>query len=338
VSAAQEQARAATPVSEWFAARSFEHAEFANLGRLARRKRELGVSVSVVLPCKEVAGTVGEIAGRIAALNERAPLVDQALAVDAGSADGTAEVARRHGLEVYQEDELVRGLGPAAGKGDALWRALEVARGDLVLYLDSDTTNFGPQFVYGMLGPLLSRPGVRFVKGAYRRPFTAPDGTVLDDSGRVTELTAKPLFAVFYPELAGFGQPLAGEIAAERSLLETIPYCTGYAVETAMMIDVLRVAGLEAMAQVDLGTRANRSQPLLALGTMAYEVVRAVVMRLSRDGRLTRVREEEEREDALTALDAYVRAVCMAGGTRLEGRLVEVVERPPMGELRAGRG
>ena len=125
---------------------------------------------------------------------------------------------------------------------------------------------------------------MRFVKGAYHRPFTAPDGTVVDDAGRVTELTAKPLFGIFYPELCGFGQPLAGEVAARRDLLRSIPFCTGYAVETAMMIDVLRHAGLGAMAQVDLGTRLNRSQRLLALGAMSYAVARAVMMRVEGRG------------------------------------------------------
>ena len=139
------------------------------------------------------------------------------IVVDAGSGDGTADVARARGAEVYEEDELMPDFGPVVGKGDAMWRSLSVARGERVVFADADTANFGRHFIYGLLGPLLAERKVRFVKGSFYRPFTAPDGTVVDDAGRVTELTAKPLFGIFYPELAGFGQPLAGEVAAAAS-------------------------------------------------------------------------------------------------------------------------
>jgi glucosyl-3-phosphoglycerate synthase len=310
-----EQALLAPSTRDWFAERSFEHDEFAELAALARHKRALGVEVSVVLPCREVAGTIGTIADQVHALNEVAPLVDQLIAVDADSRDGTAEVAARHGVTVYQEDELVPELGPAAGKGDAMWRSLSVATGDIVMFLDADTTNFERHFVSGMLGPILTQPGVRFAKATYHRPLIGPGGDVLDDAGRVTELMAKPLLRIFFPELSGFGQPLAGEVVAERALLSEIPFLTGYAVETAMLIDVLRTAGLQAMAQVGLGVRHNRSKALLELGSMSYSVARVVVERalgLSPD-----------------EADVYVRAVCTPAGTRLEEELLQLVERPP---------
>jgi glucosyl-3-phosphoglycerate synthase len=305
---------------EWFATRSYRHGQFADLARLAARKRELGVSVSLVLPTREVAPTVGAVLDEVAGLNERAPVVDQVVVVDAASADGTADLARKKGAEVYDEAELMPAFGPVVGKGDAMWRALSVARGDLIVFADSDTANFGRHFVYGLLGPLLGEPAVRFVKGAYHRPFTAPDGTVVDDAGRVTELTAKPLFGIFFPELCGFGQPLAGEVAGRRDLLRAIPFCTGYAVETAMMIDVLRSAGLGAMAQVDLGTRLNRSQRLLALGAMSYAVTRAVLMRV--DG-----------EASTPNPETYLHAACTPAGVKLEERRVQVLERPPMADV-----
>jgi glucosyl-3-phosphoglycerate synthase len=276
--------------------------------------------VSLVLPTRDVAPTVGEVLDEVSALNERAPLVDQIVVVDAASADGTADLARGRGAEVYDESELMPGFGPVVGKGDALWRALSVAHGDLIVFADSDTANFGRHFVSGLLGPLLHEPAVRFVKGAYHRPFTAPDGTVIDDAGRVTELTAKPLFAIFHPELCGFGQPLAGEVAGRRDLLRSIPFCTGYAVETAMMIDVLRVAGLDAMAQVDLGTRLNRSQRLLALGAMSYAVARAVMLRAGEQG------------DAGPP-DTYLHAACTPAGVQLADRHVQLLERPPMASV-----
>ena len=310
----------ALSAQEWFESRSYRHGQFADLGGLAQRKRELGASVSLVLPTREVAPTVGTVLDEVAELNERALLVDQVVVVDADSADGTAALARERGAEVYDESELMPAFGPVVGKGDAMWRALSVARGDLIVFADSDTANFGRHFVYGLLGPLLTDPAVRFVKGAYHRPFTAPDGTVVDDAGRVTELTAKPLFGIFYPELCGFGQPLAGEVAARRDLLRAIPFCTGYAVETAMMIDVLRHTGLGAMAQVDLGTRHNRSQRLLALGAMAYAVTRAVLMRV-------------EGADGTADPDTYLHAACTPAGVQLEHRRVQVLDRPPMADV-----
>lgn len=312
--------------SEWFARRTYRREQFADAGALAARKAELGLSLTVVLPAREVASTVGEIVDGIRDLNERAPLVDQVAVVDAGSADGSADVAREHGAEVYQQDELLPDFGPAIGKGDAMWRALSIARGDLVAYLDSDTTDFDARFVCGLLGPMLDDPEVRFVKGAYSRPFRSPDGEVLDDAGRVTELTAKPLFSLFFPELCGFGQPLSGEIAAPRSLLASIPFCTGYAVEAAMMIDVLRAVGLDAMAQVELGTRHNRYQPLFALGAMAYAVLRGVLARLGPEGAIGRDLDE---------LHSYAHAICSVEGTQFVSDDVEVVERPPFAELDA---
>ena len=314
-----ESALLAPPARDWFRRRSHEHDEFRDLRRLAGTKRDRGVRVSVVLPCREVAGTVGAIAGRIHALNETAPLVDQLVVVDAMSRDGTAEVARRHGAEVFQEDELLAGFGPAAGKGDAMWRSLSVATGDVVLFLDADTTNFERHFVYGMLGPILTQPSVRFVKATYHRPLLGPRGDVLDDAGRVTELTAKPLLRIFFPELAGFGQPLAGEVAAERELLAEIPFLTGYAVETGMLIDVLRGAGLDAMAQVGLGARHNRSKSLRELGSMSYSVARTIVERA------LGISPDEA--------DVYARAVCTPEGTRLVSEPLELVERPPLASL-----
>jgi glucosyl-3-phosphoglycerate synthase len=309
----------APPARDWFARRSYRSDEFGDVPHLARRKRELDVGVSVVLPCREVAGTVGAIADEIHALNEQAPLVDELIAIDAGSRDGTAAVASRHDVTVYQEDELFAELGPAAGKGDAMWRSLSVASGDLIMFMDADTTNFARHFVAGMLGPVLTESGVRFAKATYHRPLLGPGGAVLDDAGRVTELTAKPLLRIFFPELSGFGQPLAGELIADRSLLTEIPFLTGYAVETGMLIDVLRAAGLDRMAQVDLGARHNRSKTLRELGSMSYSVARTVVERA------LGVSPDEA--------DVYTRAVCTPDGTTLVAEPVALIERPPLASL-----
>jgi glucosyl-3-phosphoglycerate synthase len=260
--------------------RSFHHSDFP-LARLLEEKRE---PVTVVLPAREVAGTIGRIVAELQALD---PLIDQILVVDAGSQDGTAEIARGLGAEVHQERDLMPAFGRPLGKGDAMWRALSVARGDVIAYLDSDTREFSGHFATGMLGPLVVGEPVDFVKGTFERPFTTASGEIRPrDGGRVTELTARPLLSAFYPELAEFGQPLAGEVAGRRSLFEAIPFATGYAVEIEMLLDARDIVGVERMAQVDLEQRLNQHQPLLQLGPMAYSVLGVVLERLRQDGRL----------------------------------------------------
>ena len=231
-------------------------------------------SVSVVLPAREVAGTVGPIVERLLGLGD---LLDQVLVVVAQSADGTEEAARAAGAEVLSQDELVPGMGPVLGKGDALWRSLAAVRGDVVAFIDADTKDFDPAFATGLVGPLLARDDVQFVKGAYHRPFVHGETVVEHGGGRVNELMARPLLRTFFPELAWLAQPLAGEVAARRELLDRIPFATGYAVEIRMLIDVLRAVGPDAIAEVDLGERRQPHQPLSALSEMATTILRAVV-------------------------------------------------------------
>jgi len=259
--------------------RSFEHAEFS-LGLLLERKRQ---SLSVVLPAREVAGTVGPIVERILSLDG---LVDQVLVVDADSEDGSADIAEAAGAEVRQQGELLPELGPVLGKGDALYRSLAAVRGDLVMFIDADTRDFGPHFVTGLAGPLIVADGVRFVKGAYRRPFVMEGSELPDGGGRVSQLTARPLLSVFYPDLAGLRQPLAGEVAAPRDVLERLPFATGYAVEMAMLLDVCDMVGAGAIAQVDIGERRNSHQSLDALRPMADTVLATVCEHLRDEGRL----------------------------------------------------
>ena len=290
--------------------RTFDHREFS-LEALRERKHE---AVTVVLPAREVADTVGPIVDRLLGLGD---LIDQVLVVDAASTDGSAEVAARHGAEVHQESELLPEFGQVLGKGDAMWRALSVARGELVVYLDSDTREFSPHFATGMLGPLICHQDVEFVKGFFRRPYAAGDaGPAPLDGGRVTELTARPLLSAFYPELAGFAQPLAGEVAARRAVFERLPFAIGYAIEMSMLLHARDLLGLDAMSQVDLEERLNRHQSLAQLAPMAYAVLRVVLERLRRDGRL---------------LDDHAPPLQTADGRLVQ---VELVERPPYATLR----
>jgi glucosyl-3-phosphoglycerate synthase len=269
------------PTAErWAKARSFHHSLYSP----ARIAAERDCSVSVCLPARECAGTVGEI---VDALNElrHAGAIDEIVVVDAASEDGTAEVARRAGATVWPESELMPAYGPVLGKGDAMWRALSVLGGELVCFLDADTEAFSAHFATGLLGPLVCERGVSFVKGFYRRPL-APGSGDAEGGGRVNHLTARPALQVLYPELSGVRQPLAGEVAARRGLLEGLPFATGYGVEIAMLIDVWREHGLDAIAQVDLDVHHNRHQPLSALTPMAVTVLATIASRLQREGRL----------------------------------------------------
>jgi glucosyl-3-phosphoglycerate synthase len=271
------------------------------------------------VPTREEAATLGPIVEVLVGLRD-AGLVDQVTVVDAASADGTPELAARLGAEVHQEADLLPAVGPVLGKGDAMWRALSVLSGEVICFVDADSRGFADHFVRGLVGPLLCDDSIDFVKGAYRRPFSARGVSLPDEGGRVTELTARPLLNRFYPELAGFRQPLAGEMAARRSLLERLAFPCNYAVEIGLLLGAHREVGIERMAQVDLGTRLNRHQPLSALAQMAYSVLQAVALRLEREGRLA---PAEAHEPFLAAVE---------GG--LEPREIEFVERPAFAELR----
>ena len=241
--------------------------------------------MSVCLPARECAQTVGEIVAALVELRE-AGVVDEVVVVDAASADDTASVAERAGASVLQEAELMPSLGPALGKGDAMWRALAALEGELVCFVDADTEGFSAHFVTGLLGPLVCEPGVSFVKACYRRPLRHDGLADADGGGRVNRLTARPALALFYPELACVRQPLAGEVAGRRELLERLPFATGYGVEIAMLIDAWRELGLGGLAQVDLDEHRNRHQPLSALEPMALTVLATIARRLEREGRL----------------------------------------------------
>jgi glucosyl-3-phosphoglycerate synthase len=271
--------------------RSFHHSSYPG-ARIASERAERQLGVSVCLPARDCAETVGEIVSVLCELRELG-VIDEIVVVDAASADGTAEVAERAGAVVHQESELMPSYGPVLGKGDAMWRALSVLQGELVCFLDADTIDFTPHFATGLLGPLVCEPGVSFVKGFYRRPFAPGDSPQgqggafeAEGGGRVNHLMARPALELFYPQLADVRQPLAGEAAARRELLERLPFATGYGVEIAMLIDVWREVGLDGIAQVDLEEHRNRHQPLSALTPMALTVLATIARRLERDGRL----------------------------------------------------
>lgn len=268
-----------TAAERWARARTFHHSLYPPSRIAAERDR----SVSVCLPARDCASTVGEIVAALERLRS-AGAIDEIVVVDAASRDGTAEIARRAGARVVQEDELAGGwgpdLGPVLGKGDAMWRALPALRGELIVFLDADSEGFSEHFAAGLLGPLVCEQGISFVKAYYRRPFEQDGVSLPEGGGRVNHLMARPALSLLYPELAAVRQPLAGEVAATRELLEQVPFVTGYGVEIAMLIDVWRAVGLDAIAQVDLDVHRNRHQSLPALSEMARTVLATMLARL----------------------------------------------------------
>ncbi|PVZ09107.1 glucosyl-3-phosphoglycerate synthase [Actinomycetospora cinnamomea] len=296
--------------------------------RMAAQKG--GRRVTVVLPARDEAATIGRIVTVVReALVERTGLVDEILVVDSRSRDATAEVAAAAGATVVDQDAVLADVPPAHGKGEALWKGLAASTGDLVAAVDADLYDVAPAFVTGLLGPLLDDPDLAFVKGFYHRPLVG-DGTVdVDGGGRVSELVARSLLNLAWPRLAGFVQPLAGEFAACRDLLEAIPFATGYGVELAMLVDVLEHAGLDAMAQVDLGVRVHRHHDLQTLGRMSAQIQLAASARLARQGVLTRV-------PTATTIVQYRRpSVPGPGGLDREVVVTDVAvdERPPLREV-----
>lgn len=255
------------PIRTW-AASDFDADELATAKGATR--------ISVCLPARDEEATVGEVVGEVVGeLVERRGLVDEVLVVDDGSLDGTAPAARAAGARVVAANDVLPEHGPGAGKGEALWKSLAACDGDLVVWCDADLRRFCARSVTGLLGPLLTEPSVAFVKGSSRRPLAGHP----DEGGRVTELLARPLISLLFPHLGGLRQPLTGEYAGRRSVLEQVPFAPGYGVDLGLLIDVATVAGVDAIAQVDLGDRLHRNRPLAELRTVAEDVLRTGLSR-----------------------------------------------------------
>lgn len=283
-------------------------------GDLAAWKRATGLTVSVVVPALNEAATVGDVVSAVGTLQDT--VVDEILVVDGGSTDGTGEEAKAAGARVIEQ-------AGAAGKGDALWRGVAATSGDIVAFVDGDIRNPDPRFVVGLLGPLLHDEDILFVKGFYERPVDGSAATA--GGGRVTELTARPLLNLFWPSLSGLVQPLSGEYAARRELLESLPFCTGYGVEFGLLVDVLAAVGVDAIAQVDLEERLHRHQSLHALSRMAAAIMHVAARRLAADGRLT----------PATLPHEYVQFERSQGRVRAAHAQLDVAERPALNTVRA---
>ncbi|MEU4652509.1 glucosyl-3-phosphoglycerate synthase [Streptomyces sp. NPDC023723] len=301
-------------VERWLNARSWSVSD-RPLHQILAAKQRTGQSVSVVLPALNEEETVGDIVAAIRHdLMCQVPLVDEIVVVDSGSTDATSKVATAAGARVVHRDGILPRVPPVPGKGEVLWRSLLVTGGDIVAFVDADLKEFSSDFVTGIVGPLLTDPDVHLVKAMYDRPLGAAAG----QGGRVTELMARPLLNMHWPRLAGFVQPLGGEYAARRSLLEQLPFPVGYGVELGMLVDALHLVGLDALAQVDVGVRRHRHQDGQALGRMAAAIYRTAQLRLAR-GHLIR-----------PSLTQFERG---ADGFEPRTFSVDTEERPPMLEI-----
>jgi glucosyl-3-phosphoglycerate synthase len=309
-------------IDEWFRRRTTTSHDW-DAGELADAKGS--TTVSVVLPARNEARTVGSIVGRLRRrLVHDVPLIDEILVLDSGSTDETAAVARAAGARVVRQDEALPHVVDQPGKGEALWKGVHVTDGDIVAFIDADIVDFDPQFAVGLLGPLLTDPSISFVKAFYDRPLQTGERVLPAGGGRVTEILARPLLNLHWPTLAGIVQPLAGEYAGRRALLERTPFVSGYGVDIALLIDVVELEGLDAVAQVDLGRRCHRNSSDAVLGRMAAQVYLAVLSRLERYGAgVLTVAPHTTLTQFTRCGDSFVP----------QSHEVGIIERPPLEEL-----
>ena len=272
-------------VDRWFAESSFHYKEFSDLKRLVALKEKRGLTISAILPTLNEAETIGPIVRATRReLMKVVPLIDELLVIDSDSSDETRAIAENEGARVVTHQQVLPKYGAYAGKGEALWKSLYETTGDLVAWCDTDVREWDPRFIYGTLGPLLNEPRIGYVKAHYQRPIVEGGVLTAGGGGRVTELVARPLINLFFPELSGIIQPLSGEYAGRREILETIPFFTSYAVEIGHLMDLADKIGVSGMGQVDLDIRHHRNQDLEGLSKMAFVITQAVMKRLEERG------------------------------------------------------
>ncbi|MBL8099597.1 MAG: glucosyl-3-phosphoglycerate synthase [Anaerolineales bacterium] len=313
-------------VDKWFGENTFEADEFKNLKDLVELKKQQNLTISLALPALNEEETVGKVIKMMKKeLMQKFPLLDEIVLIDSNSKDRTREIAKKEGVPVYIHQQILERLKPRRGKGEALWKSLLVTKGDIVVWIDTDIVNIHPRFVYGIIGPLLLNPQVQLVKGFYRRPLRVGEKLQAGGGGRVTELTARPLLNLFYPELSGVVQPLSGEYGGRRTALEKIPFFSGYGVETGLLIDIYEEFGIHGIAQVDLLERIHHNQHLEALSKMSFAIIQAVL-------------RKQEKRFGKTFVEEVNKSMKLIRYTSSEGYSLSVEEiaereRPPMIEI-----
>lgn len=309
-------------IRRWLATNTFHHSAFSDLKALVHAKEKSGQKVSVCIPTLNEEKTIGkEIVVLRSELQLRYPLVDEIAVIDSGSTDRTLEVAREFGADVYLASDILPGMGTKRGKGENLWKAIYQLKGDIIVYVDADIKNIHARFVYGLVAPLIHMPEIQYVKAFYDRPLVFSEGVRPSGGGRVTEILIRPLFSLFFPELTAIIQPLSGEYAVRRSVLEKLRFPIGYGVETSHLIDVYAEWGIQAFGQTDLDQRVHRNQPTIDLGKMSFGILRVFLNRLQALGMV----------HDMTELGSILRQF-QARNTEYEQVLAEIreEERPPM--------
>jgi len=309
-------------IKEWLEKNAFHYSKFRGVKKLVNRKNELGVTISLCFPTLNEEKTIGnEIRVLKGELMDKNRLLDEIIVVDSGSKDNTEKEAREAGANFYSSSEILPQYRSYLGKGENLWKSLYVTKGDIICWIDADITNIHPRFVLGLIGPLLFNPHLSYIKAFYKRPIRIKGELHYTGGGRVTELVAKPFFNLLFPELTGFAQPLSGEYAGRRSLLERLPFFNGYGVETGHLIDIARIYGLNVMGQCDLDVRIHKNQSIEALRSMSYRILKILLQRADDMGRIEIFRDISDSLQIITGVKNMY---------SIEKKKVWGIERPPM--------
>ncbi len=279
-------------IESWLKSNTFHHSTFRDLDALVEEKQKQDLKISLCIPTLNEEKTIGkEIVIFKSELMQRHPLLDEIAVIDSDSSDQTRDVASAFGAQVFLSKDILKKYGEKRGKGENLWKAIYQCEGDILVYIDADIKNIHPRFVYGLVAPLIYRPEIHYVKAFYDRPLASSQGSRPSGGGRVTEILIRPLFSLFFPELAALIQPLSGEYAVRRQVLDKIPFPIGYGVETSHLIDVYHRWGLQAIAQTDLDRRVHRNQHTRDLGKMAFGILQTFLKRLEALGILSNLPE-----------------------------------------------
>ncbi len=311
----------------WLENNTFHHGEFWDILKLVERKESKGLTISLCIPTLNEEKTIGkEVLILRSELMERYKLIDEFAVIDSGSNDRTLEVAASYGADVYLAADILPEVGEKKGKGENLWKAIHQLKGDVICYVDADISNIHPRFVYGLVAPLINRDEIKYVKAFYDRPLNYSSGLRPSGGGRVTEILVRPLFSLLYPELTNIIQPLSGEYAARREVLEQIPFPIGYGVETAHLLDLYHMHGLEIFAQTDLDRRVHRNQKTNALGKMSFGILQTFLNRLHAHGGIEKLPQMEITHRQFEVEDGKY--------SQVTKEIIEE-ERPPMVEIEA---
>ncbi len=309
-------------IDNWIRENTFHHSAFEDLGKLVEEKEKQNLKISLCIPTLNEEKTIGkEIVLFNSELMTRFPLLDEIAVIDSGSRDKTLEVAGSFGADTYLASDILPHLDKKKGKGENLWKAIYQLDGDIIVYIDADIKNIHPRFVYGLLAPLIYNKKTKYVKAFYDRPLAFSEGIRPSGGGRVTEILIRPLFSLFFPELSAIIQPLSGEYAVRREVLEKLSFPIGYGVETAHLLDIYREYGMEAFAQTDLDQRVHRNQETISLGKMAFGILQTFLYRMKSYGMMTDIPELSTILRQFQAHDDVFESI--------EQEIIEE-ERPPM--------